>query len=425
MKFFLKLYLISIIVLVNASYTFIEKTKKDSLFDYSKIYKNLRYLEGEDNTTVPSSTDSSTVPSSTDSSTVPSTTDSSTVPSTTDSSTVPSSTDSSTVPSTTDSSTVPSSTDSSTVPSSTEPSNAGNSTQLLPEKLLIGYDGYTRSSDEIEFFAYVRYFLIPADKFIYILIRITKNLRALEEETRNVTCPLVSQNDDGIAQYKCEEDEISGDISKVDAIGLANEGEPIKESDLSKVMGDNLQNQNGDKISADGMIVLDSCRLSKDSNNNNIITCTIDSYSDSSLNNKGSTLHIVQNDGKVKDVPAELAQNGDNVEIKLDPQYSINSNLNNTIGRINNGGKNLYLVFNGGEKSTLTYTPSGANSNRAKKSSGGLSAGGIVAIIIPCILVLIAVAALTFFLGKRNPTPPNENMANNTIGINSSSNIIK
>jgi hypothetical protein len=375
---------------------------------------------------VPSSTDSSTtVPSSTDSSTtVPSSTDSSTtVPSSTDSSTtVPSSTDSSTtVPSSTDSSsTEPSSTDS----SSTEPSNPGNSTQSLPEKLLIGYDGYTRSSDEIEFFAYVRYFLVPADPVIYVLIRITKNLRVLEEETRNVTCPLDSENDD-IAKYKCEEDGVTGDISKVDAIGVANEGKPIEESPLSKVMGDNLQNQNGDKISDDGMIVLDSCRLSKDSNNNNIITCSIDSYSDSSLNNKGSTLHIVQNDGKVKDVPAELTQDGNNVQFKLDPQYSINSNLNNTIGRINNGGKNLYLVFNGGEKSTLTYSPSGVNSNRAKKSSGGLSAGGIVAIIIPCILVLIAVAALTFFLGKRSPTPPNENMANNTIGINSSSNIIK
>ena len=324
-----------------------------------------------------------------------------------------------------ESSTIPSSTEtSSTIPTTTVPSNVYNTTELLPKALLIGYDGYIRSSEVIKFYTYIRYFLIQADKVIYVHIRITKNVRALEEETRNITCPLVSDKDN-IAKYECEEDGVSGDISKVEIISLENQGVPITESYLSKIMGNNLQNQNGDKISDDGMIVLDSCRLSKDSNNNNIITCSIDSYLDSSLNNKDLTLHIIQNDGKVKDVTAQLTQDENNVQIKLDPQYSINANLNNTIGRINNGGKNIYLFFNEGENSTLTYGPSGVNSNRRKKISRGLSAGGIVAIIIPCILVLIAVAALAFFLGKKSPTASNENMADITLGINSSSNINK
>ena len=44
-------------------------------------------------------------------------------------------------------------------------------------------------------------------------------------------------------------------------------------------------------------------------------------------------------------------------------------------------------------------------SNRVKSSSGGLSKGGIVAIVIPCVAALIAVGALVA-LCRPTPTPP-------------------
>ena len=58
-----------------------------------------------------------------------------------------------------------------------------------------------------------------------------------------------------------------------------------------------------------------------------------------------------------------------------------------------------------------------------RKSKGGLSTGGIVAVLIPSIIVLLGVAGLVYFLGiKRSPQTHIAN--NNTIGVVSSENII-
>ena len=57
-----------------------------------------------------------------------------------------------------------------------------------------------------------------------------------------------------------------------------------------------------------------------------------------------------------------------------------------------------------------------------KKNSGGLSTGGIVAIVIPVGLVLFGVGALAFFLSRRAvPSPPIKNIGNNTMGVVASS----
>ena len=57
-----------------------------------------------------------------------------------------------------------------------------------------------------------------------------------------------------------------------------------------------------------------------------------------------------------------------------------------------------------------------------KKNSGGLSTGGIVAIIIPAVFVLLGVGALAFFLSRRAvPSPPIKNFGNNTMGVVASS----
>ena len=57
-----------------------------------------------------------------------------------------------------------------------------------------------------------------------------------------------------------------------------------------------------------------------------------------------------------------------------------------------------------------------------KKKSGGLSTGGIIAIVIPAVLVLLGIGALAFFLSRRAvPSPPIKNMGNNTMGVVASS----
>ena len=96
---------------------------------------------------------------------------------------------------------------------------------------------------------------------------------------------------------------------------------------------------------------------------------------------------------------------------------------------------NYILSFkDNSNSSTLDYdyNPSINKAYIPKKSSGGLSAGAIVGIIIPCIAALLAVLGLAFYLGKSSSgavaksTIPMENinMGNNTIGISSSTNVV-
>ena len=57
-----------------------------------------------------------------------------------------------------------------------------------------------------------------------------------------------------------------------------------------------------------------------------------------------------------------------------------------------------------------------------KKNSGGLSTGGICAIVIPSVLVLLGIGALVFFLSRRAvPSPPIKTIGNNTMGVVASS----
>ena len=93
-------------------------------------------------------------------------------------------------------------------------------------------------------------------------------------------------------------------------------------------------------------------------------------------------------------------------------------NLNNTIAEINGDSKEKMLIqFKTGDNSFINSTR--LNDHYIKKSKKkGLSTGGIIAIIIPTILVLVGALAIAIML-NRNPNP----QLHNPVGISSSSNI--
>ena len=123
------------------------------------------------------------------------------------------------------------------------------------------------------------------------------------------------------------------------------------------------------------------------------------------------------------EVPATLSTGNNNeINIIFTPKKSIHSNLEGVIGKMKDG-KNIYLNFINEDNAKLDYSPISYNWNKNKKSSGGLSAGGIVAIIIPCILVLLIAAGLAFFLGRKPSINSDPNIGN-TIGVASSSNVV-
>lgn len=88
---------------------------------------------------------------------------------------------------------------------------------------------------------------------------------------------------------------------------------------------------------------------------------------------------------------------------------------------LNNKIRILVLDFVEGGKNATISKPK----LETKKSSGGLSTGGIVAIIIPAIIVTLGVAGLVFFLSSKPVPHPVKNMANTTLGVASSEKVIQ
>lgn len=192
---------------------------------------------------------------------------------------------------------------------------------------------------------------------------------------------------------------------------------------------DNIEKQIGDIISSKGIIVLKDCFLD-DKSQNSINGETTDTIPD----NPEAYLFLTEGDEK-KEIPLTFTKKAStNYQVTLNTKNDINNDLNNTLGVIKDNGQNksLLLIFKEDTNSTMKYdyNPSVNKAQYSKKSSSGLSGGAIVAIILPCIAVLLAVLGLVFYLSKSSsgavagPAVPMENLGNNTLGISSSSYVV-
>ena len=109
-----------------------------------------------------------------------------------------------------------------------------------------------------------------------------------------------------------------------------------------------------------------------------------------------------------------LETTGINPEVNGKLQYSI-ANYTKKKGK-------YYMLDFGENAGNSTISP---EPTLYKKKKGGLSTGGIIAILIPTILVLLGIAGLVYFLGNRTPIQPLPKVVNNnTIGVASSENIM-
>ena len=116
------------------------------------------------------------------------------------------------------------------------------------------------------------------------------------------------------------------------------------------------------------------------------------------------------------------------------PYYFLQSKGSNNLAGANLSYALLnYTTGSNTRKKTMAVLDFAKNSKNAngtilppkveyKKNSGGLSTGGICAIVIPSVLVLLGVGALVFFLSRRAvPSPPIKTIGNNTMGVVASS----
>ena len=98
--------------------------------------------------------------------------------------------------------------------------------------------------------------------------------------------------------------------------------------------------------------------------------------------------------------------------------YLSNAELQYSVCNVTTKGEIFILDFEESQNSTLL-----PDKVEFKRKSGGLSTGGIVAIVIPAVIVLLGVGALVYFLSRKGAPspPPMKNIANNTMGIVASS----
>ena len=260
-------------------------------------------------------------------------------------------------------------------------------------------------------------------------------LRFLQNDNQ-ITCLLnrsKSNDDDQIYVYECRHDNYN------ESFAIIYEG---NSTEFAQYLLEHIKEQTKEIASSNGFIIMNDCLIE----NPKINVINGKPTQNITDNSKG---HLYLNGNRTQPIPITLTKkNETNYEISLNTNNEIKGSLSNKMGEINSNGANktLLLIFKEGSNSTLDYdgsnsteidpaTPSNHSLNKAyipKKSSGGLSAGAIVAIILPCIAALLAVLGLAFFLGKSSSgavaktTIPMENinMGNNTIGISSSTNVV-
>ena len=296
----------------------------------------------------------------------------------------------------------------------------------LPEKLLLGFDNYSYKNDLLSFLAHVRYAKEDdVEDTIYFILNVTRilKLRNLESEEFKIECNNTDiDNKCTVCKYNCSQN-ITGTLSNV-AVRLDNaENNDIAMSNYAEITRKSLQKQTREIIGEDFIIISD-CNITNETDKIITIKGNSDKKTNGSIN-----LYVIDNDKKTISVPGKLKFNNSddkNVEIILNPQRSVVADIDETIGIIKDDkGKktNIYLNFDKNAKSSINFTSKGVASIR--RSDKGMSGGAIVGIILPCFAALLGVTAVAYFYGKKKPdVPPSQNIVNNTIGVNSSTNIV-
>ena len=324
---------------------------------------------------------------------------------------------------------------------SDEPSNSTSDKNLTQTNksllLIVDNYNYNKTNGSLTFLAkfwYENIYDVPnLVNFTINKNNITNSLRFLQNGDQ-ITCTLnrnKSNDNEHIFVYECSYDNYNETTESFEIVYNGNS------TDYAKYLLANIKNQTGELASSNGFIIMNNCLIEDPTKN------VINGQTKENITNNTEG-HLFLNGNQTQSIPITLTKENDtNYEIILNTDSDLKEDLSNKMGVINNNGANktLLLLFKEGSNTTIDYTPSNSTipSNRSfnkayipKKSSGGLSAGGIVAIILPCIAALLAVLGLAFYLGKSSSgavaksTIPMENinMGNNTIGISSSTNVV-
>ena len=191
------------------------------------------------------------------------------------------------------------------------------------------------------------------------------------------------------------------------------------EEGINKFPNSNLQ-----KLRENGEVVLNNTKIIDSSSHS--FTLRGNLTNEKLLNSKNIKLFLMNNGNGVNATCNSEAnyQDDTNCDMSCTTEGIVDTNLSNTLGFMPND-EVLLVNFKKGENSVVNHAGDSGAYNKYKKKKKGMPTGAIIAILIPCLLIVLGVTALAF-LYKRNPTPPQAvALGNNTLGAaNSSTNIV-
>jgi hypothetical protein len=311
-----------------------------------------------------------------------------------------------------------------TIPDTTNTSNTSNTTipPINSEVILLGFDNFKKENSSFFTFNTIlkridTNYKITNIKFP-IIIFYKNRLRFLEENKQDaVDCNCVDNNKENVecvCKGRSDADRNISSIALVEDFVIDDVKRNLTLSSLAKNQKYKIDKQKEDIFKPN-----DSIEIMKISELNDL---------SSNFTLKGNSTNIPTS-SKFTLIASKYNYQKEFLCNKIDyldgyalycenPSKVINLDLNNTLAKTNESEK-LIIQFPPDVQSKIGESLGGYYNSRKKK---GLSTGGIIAIIIPCLIVLFGALALVFLL-KRNPNPEPKSINNNTIGIASSTNI--
>ena len=268
-----------------------------------------------------------------------------------------------------------------------------------------------------------------------------KNVTIIDRDkkkfTTNYNCTISeSDKEEYIKEYSCINNYIIKNLSKIEKFIIYEDFQNMqfgKEKknftlfSLAHFEKENLINYNNLDFfpdDRDGIYIMENASIiASDSNQFKIKG----KYHPSELNLKTKNIQLmIMNNGYTKYVQCQGSKEEDEESEEpfyliepINPTFEINTDLSLAVANFTK--QNKLLIFDFAPNANSTVQPK----RIYKKSSGGLSTGGIVAVVIPCLIILLGIAALVYFLRMRTPGPLTKPIDNKTIGVISSENVIQ
>lgn len=303
---------------------------------------------------------------------------------------------------------------------SSEPLNtdSNNKNQTIitpsPQFILLGFGDFQSEDNLISFIVFCkRIFTNVYPRILFITVRIDFGRLRNLEEFQTIKCTLKeNQNDidNDNFNYDCQLEKKIDNIKQISIdknqnFELYESDEEGKSTKINNVVinptpnaiktMDNIQNEKGVKKF---FVLQNSTKIQEE--NKFKINGIIDTPEED-LHNSTFNLNVYEN-GKIIQIPCTLyskKNNGkNNYELECTPQYSIYASLNNSDGNIK---EDKYLVVSMMDENDYIYYNFPNNNYRSKKSSSrGLSGGTIAAIVISCVVAVVAIAIIAVLFNK-------------------------